>query len=301
MNLRKKEITIALTAIVAVALLFFGINFLKGKQLFSSDNTYTILFDNVSGLSASSPIYSNGYKVGTVKEINYDYAGNGKVKCVVNLDNKLQLREGIRAEIASDLLGNVQVNLLLDNAHGKMLPPGASIMGQAHQGALDKAADLMPQVSTMLPTINAILNNLEAISANPALQGTLYNAQHLTQRLNNTAQHLSTLAATLNQQLPQLVSKASGTLDNTTRMTANWADVDIANTMQQLEQTIGELQQFTKQLNDHSSSLGRLMTGSTLYNSLASTVEHADSLLVNLREHPKRYVHFSIFGKKDKK
>ncbi len=300
MNQRKKEITIALTAIVAIALLFFGINFLKGKQLFSSDNTYTILFDDVSGLSASSPIYSNGFKVGTVKEINYDYNSNGKVKCVVALDPKLQLRQGTRAEIVSDLLGNVQVNLLLDQARGNILPPGTDIQGQAHVGTLDKAAELLPQVSNMMPTIQAILNNLEAVTGSAALQGTLYNTQHLTQRLNNTAQHLTTLASTLNQQLPQLVAKASGTLDNTTRMTANWADIDFNNTMEQLNQTIGELQQFTAQLNDHNSSLGRLMGDSTLYTNLASAVGHADSLLINLRENPKRYVHFSLFGRKNK-
>ncbi|MBP3727060.1 MAG: MCE family protein [Bacteroidaceae bacterium] len=300
MKTHKKEIVIALTAIAAVALLYFGINFLKGRQLFSDDNTYTILFDDVSGLSASSPVYSNGYKVGMVKEIAYDYASNGKVRCVVSLDRKLQLREGTRAEIASDLLGNVQVNLLFDQSRGQLLPPGATLQGQAHKGALDKAADMLPQVGDMLPTINSILANLETVSANPALQGTLYNAQLLTQRLNNTAQHLTALAATLNHQLPQLVDKAAGTLDNTTRMTSNWADIDLGNTMLQLEQTIGELQRFTQQLNDRTSSLGRLMSDSTLYTNINTAVMHADSLLVNLREHPKRYVHFSVFGRKDK-
>lgn len=300
MKSKHKEITIALTAIIAVALLFFGMNFLKGKQLFSSDNTYTILFDDVSGLAASSPIYSNGYKVGTVKEINYDYNSNGKVKCVVSLDNKLQLREGTRAEIASDLLGNVQVKLLMSDARGKALQPGAIIQGQPHLGALDKAAEMLPQVANLLPTIDNILHNFETISSSPALQNTLNNAQMLTARLNNTAQHITALTVALQQQLPTLVGKAAGTLDNTSRLTDNLANIDLNNTVAELEQTVKEMQQFAHQLNNQNSSLGRLMNDSTLYFNLNSAVEHADSLLVNLREHPKRYVHFSIFGKKDK-
>lgn len=300
MKNNRKEITIALTAIIAIALLFFGMNFLKGKQLFSSDNIFTLLFDDVSGLSASSPVYANGYKVGTVKEIRFNYNASDRVECIVGLDKQLQLYQGTEAEIASDLLGNVQVNLLMPTVKGKPLTTGATINGHTHHGALDKAAELIPDVSNMLPSLDGILANVNALTGDPALSRTLINTQMLTARLTATAQQLQTLAATLNHQLPLLVENAGTSLQNTSQFTSRLTEIDIDNTLQQINEAVSQMEDFARQLNDRNSSLGLLMNDSTLYRSLISTIGHADSLLVNLREHPKRYVHFSLFGRKDK-
>ena len=106
-----KEVKIALVAIAGVVILFFGMNFLKGLNLFSSTNDYYIEFDDISGLSTSSPIYADGYKVGTVKSVIYDYSNEHPIRVLVGLDNQIRIPKGSSAEIESDLMGNVKVNL----------------------------------------------------------------------------------------------------------------------------------------------------------------------------------------------
>src|SRR5574344_1303720 len=106
-----KEIQIALVAIVGVVVLFFGMQFLKGLSLFNTDNSYYVAFNDISGLGASSPVYANGYKVGVIKKIIYDYNHQDNIVAVMGLDKQMQLPKGSTAEIESDMLGNIKVNL----------------------------------------------------------------------------------------------------------------------------------------------------------------------------------------------
>ena len=119
----KKEIKIGLVAVAGLVLLFFGMNYLKGMNIFSTDTKYYLSFKDISGLTASSPIYADGFKVGVVKSINYDYEKPGNIKIEAGIDPSLHIPEGSTAEIVSDLLGNVQVNLLLaDNVQQRLAP-----------------------------------------------------------------------------------------------------------------------------------------------------------------------------------
>ena len=134
-----KEIQIALVAIVGVIVLFFGLQFLKGLNIFGGSNTYYIVFDDINGLSASSPIYADGYKVGTVKGISFDYNHAEKITVEVNLDKDLRLPKGTEAEISSDMLGNIKVNLRMANNPAEKINVGDTIMGYKENGMLDKA------------------------------------------------------------------------------------------------------------------------------------------------------------------
>ena len=100
--------------------------------------------------------------------------------------------------------------------------------------------------------------------------------------------------------MPGTVGRVNKVLDNTTTLTGKLKDVDVAGTMAKIDATLNNVQQFTDRLNNNEGSLGLLMRDKSLYTNLNSTVTSADSLLVNLKQHPKRYVHFSLFGKKDK-
>ena len=110
-----KEIKIALVAIVGILIMYFGINFLKGMNLFSTNNAYYMTFDDIQGLGASTPIYADGYKVGIVDGLEYDYKENGPIKVKVDIIKDLRIPQGSKAEIVKDLMGNLQVNLLLAN------------------------------------------------------------------------------------------------------------------------------------------------------------------------------------------
>jgi phospholipid/cholesterol/gamma-HCH transport system substrate-binding protein len=295
-----KEIKIALVAIVGILIMYFGINFLKGMNLFSTNNAYYMTFDDIQGLGASTPIYADGYKVGTVDGLEYDYKENGPIKVKVDIIKDLRIPQGSKAEIVKDLMGNLQVNLLLANNPRERVEPGGIIPGAVNGGMMDKAANLIPVVEKMLPKLDSILTSVNALLADPALAASLHNVETITSNLTVSTRELNTLMAGLNKQVPGMIGKANGVLDNTNRLTANLASLDVQGTLNKVNQTLESAHQFTEKLNSNQGSLGLLMNDTKLYDNLTSTMSHADSLVIDLKAHPKRYVHFSVFGRKDK-
>lgn len=295
-----KEIKIALVAIVGILIMYFGINFLKGMNLFSTNNAYYMTFDDIQGLGASTPIYADGYKVGIVDGLEYDYKENGPIKVKVDIIKDLKIPQGSKAEIVKDLMGNLQVNLLLANNPRERVEPGGIIPGAVNGGMMDKAANLVPVVEKMLPKLDSILTSVNALLADPALAASLHNVETITSNLTVSTRELNTLMAGLNKQVPGMIGKANGVLDNTNRLTANLASLDVQGTLNKVNQTLESAHQFTEKLNSNQGSLGLLMNDTKLYDNLTSTMSHADSLVIDLKAHPKRYVHFSVFGRKDK-
>ena len=295
-----KEVKIALVAIAGVVVLFFGMNFLKGLNIFSSEDNYYVQFSDITGLSSSSPVYADGFKVGVVKDIIYDYSHTEGSKVLIGVDKQLRIPQGSSAEIVSDMLGNVKVNLLLANNPREKVAPGGLIKGMINDGAMGKLQDMVPAVEKMLPKLDSIMTSLNAILADPAIRQSLYNVQAITDNLTTSTAQLNTLMAGLNKNVPGMMAKANNVLDNTETLTANLAAVDVASTMRQVDQTIANVQQLTAKLNSKEGSLGLLMNDTQLYDNLNSTMRNADSLVIDLRQHPKRYVHFSVFGRKDK-
>ena len=295
-----KEIKIALVAIVGILVMYFGINFLKGMNLFSTNNAYYMTFDDIQGLGASTPIYADGYKVGIVDGLEYDYKENGPIKVKVDINKDLRIPQGSKAEIVKDLMGNLQVNLLLANNPRERVEPGGIIPGAVNGGMMDKAANLVPVVEKMLPKLDSILTSVNALLADPALAASLHNVETITSNLTVSTRELNTLMAELNKQVPGMIGKANGVLDNTNRLTANLASLDVQGTLNKVNQTLESAHQFTEKLNSNQGSLGLLMNDTKLYDNLTSTMSHADSLVIDLKAHPKRYVHFSVFGRKDK-
>ena len=300
MNKFSKEIQIALVALVGIVVLYFGLQFLKGLTVFSTDNNYYVKFSDISGLSASSPVYANGYRVGVVENIVYDFENQGDIVATMSINNEMRIPSGSYAEIVSDLLGNIKLELKLGPNFSDIIEPGDTISGGLQMGAMAKAANIIPRVESLLPKLDSILANVNALLANPALSNSLTNIDHMTGSLNSTAVELNHLASSLNKQMPQMLENADGLLANTNSLTHNLNDLDIAGTMQKVDLTMRNLEQMTAKLNSNDGTIGLLMRDPGLYNNLNATMMHADSLMIDLKQHPKRYVHFSVFGKKDK-
>ena len=295
-----KEIKIALVAIAGIAILYFGLQFLKGMTLFSSDNKYFVKFQDVSGLSVASPIFANGYRVGVVEGIEFNYGNTGEIIATIGITPELNVPKGSRAEISTDLMGNVKVLLALGNTADGIVAPGDTIYGGQQVGAMGKAADMIPTIQQMLPKLDSILASVNTLLADPAIASSLHNVDQITANLARTSNDLNQLTAQLNRQMPQMLKNADGMLANANDLTRNLNDLDLAATMTHVNNTLQNVEQMTAKLNSNEGTVGLLMRDQGLYYGLNSTMMHLDSLMIDLRQHPKRYVHFSLFGKKDK-
>ncbi|MCR5513478.1 MAG: MlaD family protein [Prevotella sp.] len=295
-----KEIKIALASILGVVVLFFGLQFLKGLSVFSSDNTMYVAFTDATGLAVSSPVYANGYRVGVVKALDYDYDPHGKIVAEIGLNKQMRVPAGSRAELASDLLGNIKINLVLSDDPLNMIAVGDTISGGMEQGIMSKVGDMLPVILDIAPKLDSIMVSLNQLLADPALRNTLHNVEGMTGNLNATSQELKLLSASLNREVPTTLNKVNGVLDNTHQLTHNLTQLDIEAMNAKVNQTLANVEQMTQSLNSNEGTLGLLMRDKSLYNNLNATAASADSLLTDLKAHPKRYVHFSIFGKKDK-
>jgi phospholipid/cholesterol/gamma-HCH transport system substrate-binding protein len=294
-----KEIQIALVAILGVIILYYGMNFLKGLTI-STETSYYVKFNDISGLSNSCPVYANGYKVGVVQNIIYDYTNQENIVAVLEIEDEMRMPKGTTADIVSDFLGNIKLELKLGDRAAGFLEPEDTIIGGQDKGALAKAAEMIPQVQALLPKLDSILVSVNALLADPAIANSLHNIDQITGSLTSTSRELNRLTVSLNQQMPQMLENADGMLANANTLTRNLNELDLAATMQKVDNTLRNVEQMTAKLNSKDGTLGLLMRDPSLYNNLNATMMHADSLMIDLKQHPKRYVHFSVFGKKEK-
>lgn len=295
-----KEVQIALVAIAGIVMLFFGLKFLKGMSFYSDDNTYYATFKDMNGVTTSTPVYANGYKVGVVKEVSFDYSNGGSNVVMLGLDKQLSLPKGSKVEISSDVLGNLKLNLVLGTNPIDLMEAGDTLRGGVEDGAMAKVAGMVPQVEKMMPKIDSILHSLNTLLSDPALRSALHNINNTTGQLNTASTQLNTLMASLNHNVPVIMTKANGVMTHTEKLTNNLSAIDVAGTMAKVDATLDNVHQMTEKLNSNDGTLGLLMRDAQLYNNLNATARNADSLVNDLKQHPKRYVHFSIFGKKDK-
>lgn len=296
-----KEVRIALAAIVGIVVLFAGMNFLKGIIVFSNDNSYKVVMKDINGLSASSPVYADGYQVGVVRDIIYDYEGvNGGIIVMIDVNNEMRIPAGSTAEVSSDLMGNLKLNLLLSNNMRERVEPGGVIIGSLGKGMMDEVAQMMPQIKALLPKLDSILTNVNTLMSDPALKSIINNVEGATVNLNESSAQLNKLMMQFDQSMPGLLQKADKTLENTEVLTSGLAKVDIAATMANIDETLKNCRELTDKLNSNEGSLGKFINDPSLYDNLNATMRDADSLMIDLKSHPKRYVHFSVFGKKDK-
>ena len=205
-----KEVKIALVAIGGIVVLFFGIKFLKGMNLFSDDDTYYMTFQNIAGLGTAAPIYADGYKIGTVKGIEYNYAGKGPIRVKAGLKKGMRIPKGSKAEIQKDIMGNMQVDILMANNPVERLEPGQVIPGIMDAGVIGKVQEMVPSIEKMVPKIDSILIGLNTLVANPALAKSLDNIQVITSNLVLSSRQLNVLLAELNQQVPGMMQRADG-------------------------------------------------------------------------------------------
>lgn len=291
-----KEVKIGLTGVIALVILYFGVTFLKGMSVFGTSNHYYITFKNAKGLTNSSNVYADGYQIGVVSNISYDYNKPGEVVIEISVDNDVRIPQGTTAQLAEGMLGGCTLNMTMGTNPKEALQPGDTIVGNDAGGLMSKAEEMLPEVEQVIGHVDSLIVTLNRVASDPAIQRTLANAEAMTNNLNATTEKLNVL---MNNQIPALLKTFDAVGKNADKLTANLAAIDMQQTLDQVNTTIADVQQLIQMLQNPDGNLGLLLNDTLLYHNLNTTIGSANSLLQDLQAHPKRYVHFSVFGKKD--
>jgi len=281
-----KEAKIGLVTIVSLALLYLGINYLKGINLFQPVNHYYVSFSNVKGVTISSPVFVDGFKVGLVRDIIYDYDTTGKIIVEVSLEDKMRLNKGSYIAVVNTFLSGAELHIHLNTYVDDFLKPGSTLEGRMEE-------DMMQSVQEkILPKIDTILGSLQTLIAHPALAQSLNHIEKTTSNLEVSTRQLNQM---LSKDVPGIVNNLKTMTDNFSEVSANLKELDLATTVNSINATLANLKLTTDKLNSTDNSIGLLLNDKGLYDNLNSTMDNASKLLLDLRENPKRYVHFSVF------
>lgn len=283
--------------IMTLVTLFLGIKFLKGANLFSTNNEYLVRFSNAHGLVKSSAVYADGFQVGIVSDIIYDFDHPGNVLVEISVDPKLKLRRGTRIQIDSGLMGGCTLNVYPGGNLSSLYQPGDTIPGMEALGLMSKAADMVPQVQALTNKVDSLVESLNRLVNNPDLPRILANVEQASSDLTVTTKSLNSL---LERDVPRLADTYVRVGENTVRLTDKLNKLDIEATLAGVDKTVRDVDAMILQMQSTEGSLGALMKDRNLYDNLNHTVQSADSLVTDLKANPKRYVHFSVFGRKEK-
>lgn len=293
----RKEVLIGLIVIFALAVLFVGIDFLKGVNVFKPANYYYVTYDNVLGLAKSAPVTLNGFKVGLVRDISYEYDNPGHVLVELSLDRNLHIPAGSKALLTTDLLGTASVALQLSDSRD-FHTVGDHLVGEVPKGMMDNVTtELLPSVAAILPKVDTLLTSINAVVSHPAVTASVQRLDQITANLENTTRQLNALMATLppiTRDIKHITGSFTTASDDLAGVASSLNKVPVDSLADNLQTITENLKALTAQLNDPNSSLGLLMHDPRLYNNLNTTVQSLDSLFIDIKKNPKRYISIKL-------
>ncbi|MDE6051264.1 MAG: MlaD family protein [Paramuribaculum sp.] len=301
---RSKEFSIGLSVIVALVVVYFGIEYLKGNNIFKAANYYYATYTDVAGLAQSAPVTINGYKVGLVREIEYEYNNPGHIKVEMSLDKELRLPKGTKAVLATDMLGTSTIELHLapgTDYHpvGDMLigEQSSSLMGAVTNNILPAVGEIMPKIDTLLTSLNAVVSDPALHSSMVYLQSAMANIEASSKRLNevmNTMPALAGDARSVMTNVKTMSASLNTIATDLTKVSGQLKEMPLSATMDNLYQTSNNLKTLISQLNSPDSSLGLLLNDPQLYKNLTGASASLDSLLIDVKKNPKRYISIKL-------
>jgi phospholipid/cholesterol/gamma-HCH transport system substrate-binding protein len=304
-----KEVKIALIAIIVFALTIWGYNFLKGKNIFNSTDVYYILFDRVDGLIESGNVMYQGYKVGNITALEFSPEKTQKfrVKVIIEEKIKIPLHSVVKIKQTNPLASTSDLEIVFSD-ETEFHRSGDTLASVKAKGLTDYIAEYQTKINnivssldSVMASINQVLNteNRDKIQSSLAsLDASLSNLKKSLGpqgSLNETFAHLESLSSNLEGKNQQI----SETLDNLSSVSSDLDSADIQATIQKLNATLLSVNLILEKIEAGEGSMGKLVNDTSLYANLDSTSYYLSNLMKDLQEHPKRYVHFSLFGKKE--
>ncbi|MCB0457348.1 MAG: MCE family protein [Flavobacteriaceae bacterium] len=303
-----REVKTGIFAIVSILLFILGYNFLKGTELFNKPREFYVAYDNVGGLVLTAPVTVNGLKVGKVKEIYLANNKGGKVIVKFEIEKDFQFSKTSIVKIySSGLISGNNLGIIPDYSSKEMAQPNDTLKGQIDPGMVDglleKFDPLEKSISSTLIKLDSVLGDLDQVMDNQ----TKVNLRESIAKLNTTMASFNGAAANLNSLLATNKDKLNNTFTNLETTTENFsqfsdslAQLETGKMMKELQGTISKFNAIASQIENGEGSVGKLLKDEQLYNNLEGASRQLEQLLQDLKLNPKRYVHFSLFGKKAK-
>jgi phospholipid/cholesterol/gamma-HCH transport system substrate-binding protein len=305
-----REVKIGFVAIITIGILIWGWNFLKGINIFTTTDSYYAVYNDVHGLIKSGVVVLNGYKVGNVGSIGFNKNNVDRIVVEINLEEKVKLpRNTVLLIRNSSLISGIkEIRIVLGEGPG-FHEPGDTLIAAVEQELTDvigpikdKAEAVLSQIDSTLAAVNDVMD----VSTRQHLKATLANLDHSVAELtvslkpggelNTSFDNLASITGNLKNNNNNL----SQTLQNISSVTDSLKTADIKAVVAKADQTFAKLDMTLAKIRDGEGTAGKLVANDSLYNNLNGALFSLDSLLIDIKEHPKRYVHFSLFGKKDK-
>ncbi len=289
-----REIKVGVLAAFCLFLLFFGLNFLKGVNIFSPTNSYHGVFYNLHGLEEQAAVYIRGHRVGQVDVIHYDFTADSAFTVDLSIRKDIALPQGTAMALVSDgLMGGMAVELQFpentNNADLASVEKGAYLPTMYVPGIMESLKDdLMAHIDQAILSVDSLVASLQDQVNGGHLKSSLLNVDRITNDLTTVS---SDLKHVMKNQVPRIVNNADTTLANLNTIVADIKSADLASTVARVDTAVENVNSLVTEVRK---PIAPLMQH------IDATVVSADSLLVDLKAHPKRYVHFSLFGKKDK-
>ncbi|MDY4149510.1 MAG: MlaD family protein [Paludibacteraceae bacterium] len=296
-----REIKVGVLAVVCIFLLFFGFNFLKGVNIFSSMYSFHGVYDNIHGLEEQAPVLIRGYKVGQVDKIHYDFTKDSAFIVDVSINRDIDLPRGTQMALVADgLLGSMAIELQLPATYSDNLCKSGETLPTTYIPGLveNLQVNLLASLENTIDGVDSLVNQLNGQLANDHLANTLANVDNISSDLTTVSHDLKGL---MRNQVPQIVSNADTAVHSIKLIAADINRADISGTVARVDSAVAQVNTTLADINSDNGTLGLLLHDKSLYMNIDATVVSADSLLTDLKANPKRYVHFSLFGKKDKK
>lgn len=294
-----REVKIALAFIITIVCIVVGINYLKGINVFEPGNRYYAKFDRLDGLVVSNNVMVRGYKVGQVSEITYDLSLEQPFTVTVLVDEAVKMPAGTQFVLRDDgLLGGKILDIVCGDDPTTFYASGDTVETRIDGGLMASVQELVPKLDGTIARVDSVLESVNDIAKSQELKNSLKSIESITADLRVSSAKLKYV---MNNQVPQIVSDVNTITGDLRKVSGDLKQIEFAELFARIDHTVNNLQIFSDKLNSNEGTIGKLMNDNALYNNINTTVNSVNDLVVDLKANPKRYVHFSLFGAREKK
>lgn len=290
-----KEVKIGMAFVIAIFILYYGISFLKGINLFRPSNSYMVVFDDVAGLTQATPVTLNGYPIGLVSSMKLDTEHGNRIITYLDMNKGVQLPKGSKMILDVSMLGSATIIVKESDNKTEFISPSDTIIGIRNKGMLDAAGGMIPQIQNLMPKIDSILTGINVLVNNPALSQSLSDVNQITGDLAKTTKQLNVMMAALNKDVPRITGNLSQASTDFATMSKQFNQIDLASTYKSVDATVKSLENLSAKMNSKDGSIGLLLNDRQLYDSIVNTMSNASLLLKDVKENPSRYINVKVF------